>query len=138
MRSASDTGTPDETAADPAAHVGDDTATSPRTEEPTPKTAPSTPRSPDAPWHHARPAFDEAETESRDGAEPGASRTPDATTEEEPVQGQGQALEPEQEPETGQEQEPETGQEPAPGQDAPDDSGTPENHNRPNPPGGPQ
>ncbi|MFE1026786.1 NADH-quinone oxidoreductase subunit C [Streptomyces sp. NPDC058818] len=138
MRSASDTGTPDGTAADPATPVGDDTATSPRTEEPAPKTAPSTPRSPDAPWHHARPAFDEAEPEARDGAESGASGTPDATAEERPVQGQepepGQALEPEQ----GQESEPGQGQESEPGQDAPDDSGTPENHDRPNPPGGPQ
>ncbi|GAA5215007.1 NADH-quinone oxidoreductase subunit C [Streptomyces thinghirensis] len=141
-RSASDTGTPDETAADSATPVGDDTATSPRTEEPAPQTAPSTPRSPDAPWHHARPAFDEAEPKSRDRAEPGASGTPDDRAEEKPVQEPGQALEPEQGqdpgPGQGQDPEPGQGQEPEPEQDAPDDSGTPRNHNRPNPPGGPQ
>ncbi|MEJ1196908.1 MULTISPECIES: NADH-quinone oxidoreductase subunit C [unclassified Streptomyces] len=141
-RSASDTGTPDETAADPATPVGDDPATSPRTEEPAPKTAPSTPRSPDAPWHHARPAFDETEPESRDGAEPGASGSPDDRAEEKPVQEPGQALEPEQgqdpEPGQGQDPEPGQGQDPEPGQDAPDDSGAPRNHDRPNPPGGPQ
>ncbi|MFJ7771880.1 NADH-quinone oxidoreductase subunit C [Streptomyces sp. NPDC097107] len=130
MRAASDTGTPDETSADPATSVGDDTTTPPRTEEPAPETAPSTPRSPDAPWHHARPAFDEAEPESRDGAEPGASGAPDVTAEEKPVQGQGQGQG--QEPETGQAQEPE------PGQGAPDDSGNPKKPDRPNPPGGPQ
>ncbi|QUW93038.1 NADH-quinone oxidoreductase subunit C [Streptomyces sp. V17-9] len=46
------------------------------TEEPARKPAPSTPRSPDAPWHHARPAFDEpAEAEG----EPEASQQPPDT-----------------------------------------------------------
>ncbi|MFB7084043.1 NADH-quinone oxidoreductase subunit C [Streptomyces sp. NPDC056296] len=162
MRSASDAGTPDETAADPATPVGDDPATSPRTEEPAPKTAPSTPRSPDAPWHHARPAFDEAEPESRPGTEPepGPDRAaPDVTAEEKPVRGQGQGKGQAREPEQGPDQAPgahETSDETGAPDDtglrdgdtddteapheagAPDDSGTPKNHNRPNPPGGPQ
>lgn len=48
---------------------GGDEAVTPPESAPDPK-APMAPRSPDAPWHHARPAFDEPETERRSDAEP--------------------------------------------------------------------
>ncbi|MFE1586520.1 NADH-quinone oxidoreductase subunit C [Streptomyces sp. NPDC058737] len=49
------------------------------TEEPARKPAPSTPRSPDAPWHHARPAFDEPATEGEPGTSKQPPDTPDGT-----------------------------------------------------------
>ncbi|MCQ4200183.1 NADH-quinone oxidoreductase subunit C [Streptomyces coelicoflavus] len=50
------------------------------TEEPGRKPAPSTPRSPDAPWHHARPAFDEpAAAEGEPEASQQPPDTPDGT-----------------------------------------------------------
>ncbi|MFH9175859.1 NADH-quinone oxidoreductase subunit C [Streptomyces albogriseolus] len=74
----------------------DDTAAAPA-EEPRDRTPPAAPRSPDAPWHHARPAFEEPEPEaaSRPEPDPGARPEPD----------------PEPNPDT----EPETGPRPEPG-----------------------
>ncbi|GAA4067043.1 NADH-quinone oxidoreductase subunit C [Streptomyces shaanxiensis] len=54
-----------------------DEATSPATPTVTPK-PPTAPRSPDAPWHHARPAFDKPEPKR------GAEREPEPDTEAEP------------------------------------------------------
>lgn len=64
-----------------APRSGDGTGTpSAPAEKPAPKPTPSAPRSPDAPWHHARPAFDEpgAAPEEPDDAEaPEAHPDPD-------------------------------------------------------------
>ncbi|MEI5523950.1 NADH-quinone oxidoreductase subunit C [Streptomyces brasiliscabiei] len=50
------------------------------TAEPSPRPRPARPtaRSADAPWHHARPAFDEPEPEPEPEAEPQAEAAPDA------------------------------------------------------------
>ncbi|MFE5599973.1 NADH-quinone oxidoreductase subunit C [Streptomyces coelicoflavus] len=76
-----DAGQPDAAGPDSAPRSGNEpgTASSP-TAEPARKPAPSTPRSSDAPWHHARPAFDEPEAAEEPDApeEPDASRDPDA------------------------------------------------------------
>ncbi|MDN0193669.1 NADH-quinone oxidoreductase subunit C [Streptomyces sp. S.PNR 29] len=73
--SASQRGASDAAADDTGADAADDAAT-PRDEDRPPK-APAAPRSPDAPWHHARPAFDEPETEP--------SRRPEDRPETEPT-----------------------------------------------------
>ncbi|MEV5367873.1 NADH-quinone oxidoreductase subunit C [Streptomyces albogriseolus] len=79
----------------------DDTAAAPA-EEPRDRKPPAAPRSPDAPWHHARPAFEEPEPEaaSRPEPDPGARPEPDpeARPDSDP--------EPEPEPETGPRPEP--------------------------------
>ncbi|GHG23806.1 dehydrogenase [Streptomyces albogriseolus] len=79
----------------------DDTAAAPA-EEPRDRKPPAAPRSPDAPWHHARPAFEEPEPEaaSRPEPDPGARPAPDpeARADSDP--------EPEPEPETGPRPEP--------------------------------
>ncbi|MFE4083799.1 NADH-quinone oxidoreductase subunit C [Streptomyces albogriseolus] len=78
----------------------DDTAAAPA-EEPRDRKPPAAPRSPDAPWHHARPAFEEPEPEtaSRPEPDPGARPEPD----------------PEARPDSDPEPEPETGPRPEPG-----------------------
>ncbi|MEU0768240.1 NADH-quinone oxidoreductase subunit C [Streptomyces albogriseolus] len=78
----------------------DDTAAAPA-EEPRDRKPPAAPRSPDAPWHHARPAFEEPEPEaaSRPEPAPGARPEPD----------------PEARPDSDPEPEPETGPRPEPG-----------------------
>ncbi|MGX1091914.1 NADH:ubiquinone oxidoreductase subunit C [Streptomyces albogriseolus] len=62
----------------------DDTAAAPA-EEPRDRKPPAAPRSPDAPWHHARPAFEEPEPEtaSRPEPDPGARPEPDPDPEPE-------------------------------------------------------
>ncbi|WP_217170234.1 NADH-quinone oxidoreductase subunit C [Streptomyces sp. AC512_CC834] len=78
-------GRPDVSGGGPSDHVGsgptprgdDDTAPSSPAGEPAPEPTPSTPRGMDAPWHHARPAFDEP-AETGPGSEPGPSEEPDA------------------------------------------------------------
>ncbi|CAL9547489.1 NADH-quinone oxidoreductase subunit C [Streptomyces sp. enrichment culture] len=52
-------------------------AVSSPTEEQAPTPAPSTPRSPDAPWHHARPAFDEPAAAEEPKASGESSAAPD-------------------------------------------------------------
>ncbi|MDU0255565.1 NADH-quinone oxidoreductase subunit C [Streptomyces sp. PU10] len=100
------------------------------TEEPARKPAPSTPRSPDAPWHHARPAFDEPAAAE---GEPEASQQPPDTPD---------GTEPPNEPDTPGEPAPSAEQassrEPAPSEepDPAEESGDP--RTPPNPPGGPQ
>ncbi|WP_327269301.1 NADH-quinone oxidoreductase subunit C [Streptomyces sp. NBC_01218] len=87
------------------------------------KPAPRTTGSADAPWHHARPAFDdgsgagvakgaaEPEPDAARGAEPDAAREPDAPREPEPDAPR------EPEPDAAREAEPEAAREPEP--DAP-------------------
>ncbi|MCM1937727.1 NADH-quinone oxidoreductase subunit C [Streptomyces sp. G3] len=128
------------------------------TEEPARKPAPSTPRSPDAPWHHARPAFDEpAAAEGEAEGEPEASQQPPDTPD---------GTETPNEPDTPGEPAPSEEPDPAEESDAPEESdateepgtsagpGTPAGpdasrasdtagesdvpHTPPNPPGGPQ
>ncbi|WP_217245533.1 NADH-quinone oxidoreductase subunit C [Streptomyces sp. AC602_WCS936] len=97
----------------PGPAAGDDTGTSPVPEAPAPKPpAPVTPRSSDAPWHHARPAFGDAEPEPDADTE----RQPDATSDE---------------PSTSEENE-------NPARKKTPDPNSNQNPNRPNPPGGPQ
>ncbi|MFC7814762.1 NADH-quinone oxidoreductase subunit C, partial [Streptomyces sp. NPDC057367] len=83
QRAASDA-RPAKTAPDaqaPSPGAGDDTGTSPVPEATAPKpSAPATPRSTDAPWHHARPAFDDAESESEPEPDAGTERQPDTTS----------------------------------------------------------
>ncbi|MET8894946.1 NADH-quinone oxidoreductase subunit C [Streptomyces albogriseolus] len=71
----------------------DDTAAAPA-EEPRDRKPPAAPRSPDAPWHHARPTFEEQEPEPE----------PDAASRPEPDPGER----PEPEPETGPRPEPDS------------------------------
>ncbi|MFD7562019.1 NADH-quinone oxidoreductase subunit C [Streptomyces tendae] len=126
---APDAGQPDEAAAGgvgPRGGTGTGNALSPTgepaskptpTEEPTPQPTPSAPRSPDAPWHHARPAFDEpaaATTAAAEGA--GVS---------------GESADAPEESEASHES-PDAPREPG----APDDTDTPPDP--PNSPGGPQ
>ncbi|MEY9813732.1 NADH-quinone oxidoreductase subunit C [Streptomyces albogriseolus] len=63
----------------------DDTAAAPA-EEPRDRKPPAAPRSPDAPWHHARPAFEEPDPEPETGPrpEPGG---PDTNTPDDPSGG---------------------------------------------------
>ncbi|MFI6205501.1 NADH-quinone oxidoreductase subunit C [Streptomyces sp. NPDC051041] len=70
-----------------------------------PAKPPVVPHSPDAPWHHARPAFDEPGEEAKPGAEPGptAGAAAEAESREgtEPVTGAEPAVEAEPAPEAG-------------------------------------
>ncbi|MEU4983467.1 NADH-quinone oxidoreductase subunit C [Streptomyces sp. NPDC021969] len=79
QREASAAAEPDDAGSGSAPRGGDGTTSSPA-EEPAPKPAPSTPRSTDAPWHHARPAFDEPDGPDAAG-EPEAAEEPEASTE---------------------------------------------------------
>ncbi|WP_411099223.1 NADH-quinone oxidoreductase subunit C [Streptomyces sp. x-45] len=125
QREASDAGQPDEAGPGSGTRDGDatGTATSP-TEEPAPKPTPSTPRSSDAPWHHARPAFDE----------PAAAEVPRASEEspDAPDDGSEAPHESEASSESDASSEAEAPQEPG----APGDTDTPPAP--PNSPGGPQ
>ncbi|MFD4345772.1 NADH-quinone oxidoreductase subunit C [Streptomyces coelicoflavus] len=77
QRAAADAGQPDDAGPGSAPRGGNGTgiASSPAA-EPARKPTPSTPRSSDAPWHHARPAFDEPEATE----EPGAPEEPADTS----------------------------------------------------------
>ncbi|MFD8450974.1 NADH-quinone oxidoreductase subunit C [Streptomyces coelicoflavus] len=82
QRAAADAGQPDDAGPGSAPRGGKETGTaSSPAAEPARKPVPSTPRSSDAPWHHARPAFDEPEATEKPGApeEPDAARDPDAS-----------------------------------------------------------
>ncbi|WP_329281833.1 NADH-quinone oxidoreductase subunit C [Streptomyces sp. NBC_00691] len=82
--------------------------------------APPRTRSADAPWHHARPAFDEGPTPPPSPAEPAARTAPEPEDAPEPGD-EPTAPEPEAapEPETRAEPEPETPAAPEPDADAP-------------------
>ncbi|MGW0456923.1 NADH-quinone oxidoreductase subunit C [Streptomyces tendae] len=107
------------------------------TEEPTPQPTPSAPRSPDAPWHHARPAFDEpaaATTAAAEGAgvsdeSADAPEESEASQESPAVPEESEA--PHESPDAPHES-PDAPREPG----APDDTDTPPDP--PNSPGGPQ
>ncbi|MFC8217287.1 NADH-quinone oxidoreductase subunit C [Streptomyces sp. NPDC057362] len=118
------------------------------TEEPARKPAPSTPRSPDAPWHHARPAFDEPAAAER---EPEASQQPPGTsggteTPNEPVPSGEPARSGESDPSGESDAPEEPGASAGPSASAgPDASGASDTAGEsdvprtpPNPPGGPQ
>ncbi|MFG3248181.1 NADH-quinone oxidoreductase subunit C [Streptomyces sp. NPDC048187] len=88
-RDADRAGQPDHEGSGRAPGDGGDTDTvSPPAREPAGKPAPAAPRSPDAPWHHARPAFDDPEAPPEDASQeadtPGATQSsqgPDTTQE---------------------------------------------------------
>ncbi|MFF0701005.1 NADH-quinone oxidoreductase subunit C [Streptomyces tendae] len=157
---APDAGQPDEAAAGgvgPRGGTGTGNALSPTgepaskptpTEEPTPQPTPSAPRSPDAPWHHARPAFDEpAATTAAEGAgvsgeSADAPEESEASQESPDVPGESEASQespavpeeseaPHESPDAPHES-PDAPREPG----APDDTDTPPDP--PNSPGGPQ
>ncbi|WP_432161781.1 NADH-quinone oxidoreductase subunit C [Streptomyces tendae] len=94
------------------------------TEEPTPQPTPSAPRSPDAPWHHARPAFDEPTAATTAAAEGAGASDESADAPEESEASQESLDAPHESPDAPRE----------PG--APDDTDTPPDP--PNSPGGPQ
>ncbi|MFF8544963.1 NADH-quinone oxidoreductase subunit C [Streptomyces werraensis] len=87
-RSASE-GSASQRAEQDQAPAADDTAAAPR-EEPRDRKPPVAPRSPDAPWHHARPAFEEPEPKAAPRPEPGPEARPEpgpAARPEEPENG---------------------------------------------------
>ncbi|MFD7806693.1 NADH-quinone oxidoreductase subunit C, partial [Streptomyces cellulosae] len=107
-RSASE-GSASQRGAQDQAPAADDTAAAPA-EEPRDRKPPAAPRSPDAPWHHARPAFEAPEPapEPAPESEPGPGPEPAPEREAEP------APEAAPEPEPGPEPAPERELEPAP------------------------
>ncbi|MFK0063101.1 NADH-quinone oxidoreductase subunit C [Streptomyces werraensis] len=87
-RSASE-GSASQRAEQDQAPAADDTAAAP-SEEPRDRKPPVAPRSPDAPWHHARPAFEEPEPKAAPRPEPGPEARPEpgpAARPEEPENG---------------------------------------------------
>ncbi|MFF9857720.1 NADH-quinone oxidoreductase subunit C [Streptomyces tendae] len=149
-REAPDAGQPDEAAAGGVPRGGNGDAASPTgepaskptpaeesapqptpAEESAPQPTPSAPRSPDAPWHHARPAFDEPTTATATAAaeEPGASDESPDVPEESEAPGESPDV-PEESEAPGES--PDAPREPG----APDDTDTPPDP--PNSPGGPQ
>ncbi|MEU6334841.1 NADH-quinone oxidoreductase subunit C [Streptomyces cellulosae] len=81
-RSASE-GSASQRGAQDQAPAADDTAAAPA-EEPRARKPPAAPRSPDAPWHHARPAFEEPEPEPEPALEPEPEPAPEAEPRPEP------------------------------------------------------
>ncbi|MEV5190090.1 NADH-quinone oxidoreductase subunit C [Streptomyces werraensis] len=120
-RSASE-GSASQRAEQDRAPAADDTAAAP-TEEPRDRKPPVAPRSPDAPWHHARPAFEEPEPKAAPRPEPDPGARPEPGPEAAPEPGPEAAPEPgpEAAPEAGPDarpEEPENGSRPEP--DSPD------------------
>ncbi|MER7710223.1 NADH-quinone oxidoreductase subunit C [Streptomyces werraensis] len=112
-RSASE-GSASQRAEQDQAPAADDTAAAP-SEEPRDRKPPVAPRSPDAPWHHARPAFEEPEPKAAPRPEPDPEAAPEPGPEAAPEPG------PEAAPEAGPDarpEEPENGSRPEP--DSPD------------------
>ncbi|MFD5052665.1 NADH-quinone oxidoreductase subunit C [Streptomyces tendae] len=113
------------------------------TEEPTPQPTPSAPRSPDAPWHHARPAFDEPAAATATAAEESGASDESADAPEE-------SEAPQESPDVPEESEashespavPEEPEAPHESPDAPREPGAPDDTDTPpdppNSPGGPQ
>ncbi|MCI3152634.1 NADH-quinone oxidoreductase subunit C [Streptomyces sp. GB4-14] len=102
-RSASE-GSASQRAEQDQAPAADDTAAAP-SEEPRDRKPPVAPRSPDAPWHHARPAFEEPEPKAAPRPEPGPEARPEPGPEARPEP--GPAARPE-EPENGSRPEPDS------------------------------
>ncbi|MEU0445428.1 NADH-quinone oxidoreductase subunit C [Streptomyces tendae] len=140
-REAPDAGQPDDADAGGGPRGGTGNAASPTgepapkptsTEEPTPQPTPSAPRSPDAPWHHARPAFDEPTA-----ATAAATAAEESGASDESVDAPEESEAPHESPAVPEESEapqesPDAPREPG----APDDTDTPPDP--PNSPGGPQ
>ncbi|MFF4489726.1 NADH-quinone oxidoreductase subunit C [Streptomyces sp. NPDC001544] len=124
-----------------SADPGEPTATPPGTSaRPSPRGAAA--HSPDAPWHHARPAFDEPEAKRAPGPgtetapEPRNGSGPETGSGPEPETKRGNGPEPETEPGDGTETEPGSGTETEPG-DGPGEGPSPgDAHNDSS--GGPQ
>ncbi|WP_108988154.1 NADH-quinone oxidoreductase subunit C [Streptomyces coelicoflavus] len=130
QRAAADAGQPDDAGPGSAPRGGNGTGTaSSPTAEPARKQAPSTPRSSDAPWHHARPAFGEPEATEKPGAPEEPADTPDGPT----APGGPDAPE---EPDAGRDPDASEGPDAAEVSDTAD--GTEARRNPPNSPGGPQ
>lgn len=130
QRAAADAGQPDDAGPGSAPRGGNGTgiASSPAA-EPARKPTPSTPRSSDAPWHHARPAFDEPEATEK----PGAPEEPADTSDGPKTPGGPDAPE---EPDAARDPDASEGPDAAEVSDTAD--GTEARRNPPNSPGGPQ
>ncbi|WUC43934.1 NADH-quinone oxidoreductase subunit C [Streptomyces cellulosae] len=110
-RSASE-GSASQRGAQDQAPAADDTAAAPA-EEPRDRKPPAAPRSPDAPWHHARPAFEEPEPAPEPAPERESEPGPEAEPRPEPTAAARPEPEPEARPEPEPEPEPES-ERPAP------------------------
>ncbi|WP_432184582.1 NADH-quinone oxidoreductase subunit C [Streptomyces tendae] len=121
------------------------------TEEPTPQPTPSAPRSPDAPWHHARPAFDEPTAAATTAAAEGAGVSDESADAPEESEASQESPDVPEESEASQESPavPEESEAPHESPDAPHESpdaprepGAPDDTDTPpdppNSPGGPQ
>ncbi|MCX4478682.1 NADH-quinone oxidoreductase subunit C [Streptomyces cellulosae] len=130
-RSASE-GSASQRGAQDQAPAADDTAAAPA-EEPRDRKPPAAPRSPDAPWHHARPAFEEPEPAPEPAPESAPEREsepgPEAASRPEPTAAARPEPEPEARPEPEPEPEPESAR-PAP---APEPEPAPEPAPEPEP-----
>ena len=94
-----------------------------QTETAAPPKAPTTPRSPDAPWHHARPAFDAPEPSPEPPSE-SAEPTSEAAASE-AASGAGQAADPKAPHAAQAPQDSEAPEEPAPNPDAASQASSP-------------
>ncbi|MDA5144848.1 NADH-quinone oxidoreductase subunit C [Streptomyces sp. AD681] len=114
------------------------------TEEPTPQPTPSAPRSPDAPWHHARPAFDEPTAATTAAAAEGAGVSDESADAPEESEASQESPAVPEESEAPQESPavPEESEAPHESPDAPREPGAPDDTDTPpdppNSPGGPQ
>ncbi|WP_028960055.1 NADH-quinone oxidoreductase subunit C [Streptomyces sp. UNC401CLCol] len=126
-RSASE-GSASQRGAQDQAPAADDTAAAPA-EEPRDRKPPAAPRSPDAPWHHARPAFEEPEPAPEPAPERESEPGPEAEPRPEPTAAARPEPEPEARPEPEPEPEPESAR-PAP---APEPEPAPEPAPEPEP-----
>ncbi|MFG3129054.1 NADH-quinone oxidoreductase subunit C [Streptomyces tendae] len=152
-REAPEAGQPDDAVAGGGPRGGTGNAPSPTgepaskptpTEEPTPQPTPSAPRSPDAPWHHARPAFDEPTATAATAAaeESGASDESADAPEESEGPHESPAVPEESEAPHESPAVPEESEAPHESPDAPREPGAPDDTDTPpdppNSPGGPQ
>ncbi|MFD8166257.1 NADH-quinone oxidoreductase subunit C [Streptomyces cellulosae] len=126
-RSASE-GSASQRGAQDQAPAADDTAAAPA-EEPRDRKPPAAPRSPDAPWHHARPAFEEPEPAPEPAPERESEPGPEAEPRPEPTAAARPEPGPEARPEPEPEPEPESAR-PAP---APEPEPAPEPAPEPEP-----
>ncbi|MET9234015.1 NADH-quinone oxidoreductase subunit C [Streptomyces cellulosae] len=130
-RSASE-GSASQRGAQDQAPAADDTAAAPA-EEPRDRKPPAAPRSPDAPWHHARPAFEEPEPAPEPAPESAPERESEPGPEAEPRPEPTAAARPEPEPEARPEPEPEPEPESARPAPAPEPEPAPEPAPEPEP-----
>ncbi|MFD3890984.1 NADH-quinone oxidoreductase subunit C [Streptomyces cellulosae] len=130
-RSASE-GSASQRGAQDQAPAADDTAAAPA-EEPRDRKPPAAPRSPDAPWHHARPAFEEPEPAPEPAPESAPERESEPGPEAAPRPEPTAAARPEPEPEARPEPEPEPEPESARPAPAPEPEPAPEPAPEPEP-----